>query len=430
MAARRAALALALAAPLLATNAKSQTEKVKTEDMWTYSDQKAWSYIPGSSCDSDQQSPIDIDTSSAALAPSTPLVTAPGGSMRLGHVEWRYAWPMVNVSLSANRRGWQARLLPPYDETTRITFFGKDFALKRLRLASPSENKVDGRSYDVEVQHVHEASDGRLLVVSVMLQVGLVPDDLFLEQFWHDFPAPSAAPVDKIIANPYYGGFPADKSFFAFNGSLTEPPCKGDVVWMVFRDAVLISRQQRDLYRAAMAGQSYHYLRMAQESPTGVVEPWDLSIGMNNRLSQSKGSRQVVLFGMQVKAPEKPAASSDTWAYVVLGLLGASLLVGVGAVIWVLQHQKGRRRTRGHERQELMLESASEADSPKSSRSSDRSALPQLSMAAPPQPWPSPLPQGVMMPQRAMTRQLVQAAPMYTVPTNFVKLPMTGFTGH
>uniref|UniRef100_A0A7S1RGW1 carbonic anhydrase n=1 Tax=Alexandrium catenella TaxID=2925 RepID=A0A7S1RGW1_ALECA len=206
----------------------------------------------------------------------------------------------------------------------------------------------------MEVQHVLQSSDGKSLVVSVMLQVRLVPDNPYLAQFWGDFPAyrPEGAAIDKVITNPFYGAFPEDRSFFVFKGSLTHPPCSNEVTWVVFQEPILISRAQRDSFREAldMSAQT-GFLRYVPGKipPKGVIEPWDTSIGMNNRLLQPQGIRQVVKVSVQAEQAHRvtPMLPANSWAYVVLALLSGALCLGVVVLAIVARNHGKHRVTRG-----------------------------------------------------------------------------------
>jgi len=404
----------------------------RTQGVWRYGNQTLWSSIPGAMCSHvGDQSPINIETFATVSGGSFPIeVSESGRSARVGPVTWSYQWPMVNVSLGwTDRKSWGVRILPPYDASTVVRFFGKDFALRSVRFTSPSENQIEGVGSDMEVQHVHEGSDGQLLVVAVLLRVGLVPDNAYLAQFWDAFPPYHGKEVQRIVTNPFYGAFPSDRSFFAFNGSLTHPPCKNETVWVVFREPVLISREQRNRYRLSINATSSTFFRYAaagQSSPSGVVEPWDASIGMNNRFVQPQGGRKVVSFQMEptstaalesagappgligtaaISAPSGGlsgliAAIGDSWAYVVLGILAAILLVGVVALAVVArQHGRLRRKaTRGRPERDELLESE------RRKRGSRRLQQPQeqsrLEKVAPegPRPLPSPSQQPLLAP--------------------------------
>ncbi|CAK9026146.1 Ribosomal RNA large subunit methyltransferase J (23S rRNA (adenine(2030)-N6)-methyltransferase) (23S rRNA m6A2030 methyltransferase) (ORFJ) [Durusdinium trenchii] len=166
--------------------------------------------------------------------------------------------PLVKAFLGTTPRGWQVMLTPPYDTSTIFTFLnGKQFSLRKLEFTSPSENSIDGQSFDMEMQLVHAASDGQMLISSVFLKVGLVDGNEYLSTFWPQFP-PKVTPDGTAaqIANPYYAALPGGRSCFIFNGSGTVPPCGTDTIWMVFKEPLVISRAQRDLYRGDEALES------------------------------------------------------------------------------------------------------------------------------------------------------------------------------
>jgi len=195
-----------------------------------------------------------------------------------------------------------------------------------------------------------------------------------LAQFWKDFPPfRHAGPaVTKIITSPFYGAFPADRSFFVFKGSLTYPPCTNETTWVVFQEPVPISGAQRDYFRKLMnrTPDSRSFFRYApgQIPPTGVIEPWDTTIGMNARLTQPPGDRPVVKVRMRVDAgkPRVAIVPRHFWVYVVLGLVCAVLLLGTSALVFVyMQHGRHVTSRNGSfvEARELPVVSMSQANS-------------------------------------------------------------------
>eukprot|EP00913_Durusdinium_trenchii_P034860 g32608.t1 len=171
------------------------------------------------------------------------------------------AQPLKTSGHSSTFGGWQVMLTPPYDTSTIFTFLnGKQFSLRKLEFTSPSENSIDGQSFDMEMQLVHAV----MLISSVFLKVGLVDGNEYLSTFWPQFP-PKVTPDGTAaqIANPYYAALPGGRSCFIFNGSGT-----------------------------ALNASSAHsgFLRFAPP-PAGVVQPWSTDLGMNNRITQPQGSR-------------------------------------------------------------------------------------------------------------------------------------------
>ncbi|CAE7264566.1 rlmJ [Symbiodinium necroappetens] len=379
-------------------------------------------------------------TSLRMLPKKAEAATVPGQAVRLqtrGHASilgglvWNYSWPLVNVLLGTTPRGWQVLLQSPYDTTTVLTFInGKQFYLRRIEFTSPSENSLDGESFDMEMQLVHNAAaDGQLLVTSVFLKVGLVEGNEYLNTFWPQFPSTvSEDGVQAEIANPFYA-LPGDRSLYAFNGSSTVPPCGTDTIWMVFKQPLMISRAQRDLYRAALnLSAPTGFLRFGS-APSGVVQPWNTDLGMNTRLPQPQGVRQVAFFPMSNPPSQMPfdLTSGHFWGFFGIGLLLLSVFVGVLALLCLLC--SGGARAKGRARSKEVFHRSEETDEDRQPlyRSPEPAPTQMHRMPMPTQPqWPANAGRGMMtrpqIPQMSGAR-----APAMTQPMNFGGAPQTRF---
>jgi len=254
-----------------------------------------------------------------------------------------------------------------------------------------------------------------------------------------------------IITSPFYGAFPADRSFFVFKGSLTYPPCTNETTWVVFQEPVPISGAQRNYFRKLVnrTPDSRSFFRYApgQIPPTGVIEPWDTTIGMNARLTQSPGERPVVKVRMRVDAG-KPHASlvpRHFWVYVVLGLVCAVLLLGTSALAFVyMQHGRHVASRNGSfvEARELPVVSLSQANSmdaeedwhlvvdrqPEQSPGVQPDLRPPM-LTPPIPPWPSGLPDlksGLLStaPQHMEQKRLQTPGTSSSLSQGLAKLPL------
>lgn len=336
----------------LAVSGRADATKLSRplEFAWSYADQDAWSSQQGWSCgnQSGYQSPIDLASDIPETSSPVPLKVSSGGkSISLGQfATWNYTWPMVDAELNTHPYGWEVRLLEPFYQSTVFTFMGKDFMLRSIRYTAPSETLLDGKAFDMEAQHMHEAADGQELVASVLLRVGLVPENEFLSQMWGNFPqpaSPAVAPWKMTIVNPFYGSLPRDRSHYAFKGSGTMPPCRNDTAWVVFKEPVPISRNQRDVYRQALdlaASAGNMRLRLDDLPPEGTVAPWDVRLGMNSRRVQVLGSRRVQFFAQAAEEQELANNYNDhLWAWIAMAAVGLSLFLGFCALALLLQQQ-------------------------------------------------------------------------------------------
>lgn len=128
-----------------------------------------------------------------------------------------------------------------------ISLTGKTYALEHFHFHRPSEEKIDGRRFDMSAHLVHRADDGQLAVVSVLLERGT--ENPFVQTLWNNLPlekhlevAPPSAALD------FEALLPASRNYFAYMGSLTTPPCTEGVLWLVLKQPVQVSQQQIDIF--------------------------------------------------------------------------------------------------------------------------------------------------------------------------------------
>jgi len=128
-----------------------------------------------------------------------------------------------------------------------ITIGGHRYELVQFHFHKPSEEKVDGKSFDMVAHLVHQSADGKLAVVAVLLAEGganasLGPVFDSLPQHEGDKKALSAG----FNAS---GLLPGTRSYYKFMGSLTTPPCSEGVHWQVMKQPVEVSAAQIAAFR-------------------------------------------------------------------------------------------------------------------------------------------------------------------------------------
>ena len=128
-----------------------------------------------------------------------------------------------------------------------ITIQGRKFEAKQFHFHSPSEHRIDGKSFPLEVHIVHANAEGQLAVLGLMFDEG--EENPMLHQLTGFRPAgmePYTGPVDY---NLVIAGL---DEYYAYNGSLTTPPCSEGVLWVVLKNPVTASREQIDRFYNAM----------------------------------------------------------------------------------------------------------------------------------------------------------------------------------
>lgn len=123
---------------------------------------------------------------------------------------------------------------------------GRRFELAQFHFHRPSEERINGRQYDMSVHLVHKDAEGRLAVVALLLERGAAQP--VVQRVWNDLPLergeeqPAMQPVDLNEL------LPADRGYYTYMGSLTTPPCSEGVLWMVMRQPVPVSQAQIDIF--------------------------------------------------------------------------------------------------------------------------------------------------------------------------------------
>jgi carbonic anhydrase len=128
----------------------------------------------------------------------------------------------------------------------------KKYELKQFHFHRPSEEKINGRAYEMVVHLVHQDEEGKLAVVAVLLQRG--EDNPLVHELWNDLPKEKEKEelLDSVQID-VARMLPADRGYYTFPGSLTTPPCSENVTWFVLKHPVTVSaaeiQQFSKLYR-------------------------------------------------------------------------------------------------------------------------------------------------------------------------------------
>jgi carbonic anhydrase len=146
----------------------------------------------------------------------------------------------------------------------------KKYALKQFHFHRPSEEKINGKGFDMTVHLVHADEDGKLAVVAVLLQEG--EDSPLVRELWNDLP--KEKDKEEFFDNVQIDLsqiLPPDRGYYTFSGSLTTPPCSEDVTWFVLKHPVTISAEEIErfsqLYRDDARPTQPLYDRVVLESP-------------------------------------------------------------------------------------------------------------------------------------------------------------------
>lgn len=125
---------------------------------------------------------------------------------------------------------------------------GEKYNLIQFHFHSPSENKIDGKSYSMEGHFVHANKNGDLLVMAIMFDQGA--ENSSAEQLLSVLSEKENQPTNFTDIN-IAAFLPKDKSYYRFSGSLTTPPCSEGVTWIVLQQPMTLSKSEIDKFAHA-----------------------------------------------------------------------------------------------------------------------------------------------------------------------------------
>ena len=123
-----------------------------------------------------------------------------------------------------------------------IEVIGRRYELLQFHFHRPSEERINGRQFDMVAHLVHKDVEGRLAVIAVLLDRGSAHP--LVQTIWNNLPLEKGEEVPAKVALDMSVLLPTDRSYFTYMGSLTTPPCSEGVLWMVMKEPVQISADQ------------------------------------------------------------------------------------------------------------------------------------------------------------------------------------------
>ncbi len=131
-----------------------------------------------------------------------------------------------------------------YNDGSDITVNGEKYSLLQFHFHTPSEHRVNGISYPMEVHLVHKnATTGKLAVIGILFEEGA--ENELLKKFIAHLPADKNETYDDATTTYDIASLlPSGHGYYTYAGSLTTPPCSEIVTWLVLKDHVIASVEQ------------------------------------------------------------------------------------------------------------------------------------------------------------------------------------------
>ncbi len=171
------------------------------------------------------QSPVDIGTAVKADLP--PL---------------RFAYRQGRLTIINN--GYTAvRVDYPPGNGNFLFVGGERYELTQFHFHHPSEDRINGKAFDMVLHLMHQSAGGKVVGVAVPLRIGSA--NPLIDRLWRFMPPHpgNAHSIPGIVLDPS-ALIPADRAYYRYQGSLTAPPCTEGVTWFVLKTPMEVSEAE------------------------------------------------------------------------------------------------------------------------------------------------------------------------------------------
>lgn len=127
-----------------------------------------------------------------------------------------------------------------------IVVGGRRYELVHMQFRRPSEERIDGRQFDMSLHLVHRDPEGRTAVVGLLLERGAAQP--VVQRVWNNLPLEKGEEQAASSVLDLNHLLPPDRGYYTYMGSMTTPPCSEGVLWMVMRQPVTVSPAQIEVF--------------------------------------------------------------------------------------------------------------------------------------------------------------------------------------
>jgi carbonic anhydrase len=127
-----------------------------------------------------------------------------------------------------------------------LTVSNRTYELVQFHFHRPSEERINGKSFEMVVHLVHKDVEGKLAIVALLLERGKPQNTI--QTVWNNLPLEKGQVVAPSIVLDVAEMLPQRRDYYTYMGSITEPPCTEGVLWMVMKEPVQASAGQMALF--------------------------------------------------------------------------------------------------------------------------------------------------------------------------------------
>jgi len=130
-----------------------------------------------------------------------------------------------------------------YPAGSTLTVGDHVYTLKQFHFHHPSEERINGKKYDLVAHLVHADADGHLAVVAILFSKGSA--NPLVDIIFKNIPAEKAKATDVSgVTIDVKELLPPSLGYYTFAGSLTTPPCSEGVTWFVLKATDTMSAEE------------------------------------------------------------------------------------------------------------------------------------------------------------------------------------------
>ena len=154
-----------------------------------------------------------------------------------------FSYASAAPTLVNNRHTIQVNLPPGQS----LKVGDQTYALLQFHFHTPSEEAIAGKHTAMVAHFVHRNAAGELGVVAVLFTQG--QKNAAFDGIFAHLPRPGESITVDDMTLDLAALLPADKRYYAYEGSLTTPPCSQGVHWMVLKTPVQLGADQIKAFR-------------------------------------------------------------------------------------------------------------------------------------------------------------------------------------
>ena len=122
----------------------------------------------------------------------------------------------------------------------------KKYRLLQFHFHAPSEHTVNGKPADMVIHFVHQARNGKLAVLAVLLES--CNENNIIGKLWRSIPLQAGDKKRLSRKINIAKLLPTRRAYYQYTGSLTTPPCTEGVNWMILKSTMTISDAQKKTF--------------------------------------------------------------------------------------------------------------------------------------------------------------------------------------